>query len=453
MEVLTNKVLRFISDTRFEDLPDNVIHQAKRCLLDTLGALLAGSDTPVVRIMSSFATKYFRGTEATILVSGERVSPVGAALANGYACNALDIDDGYRMIKGHPGACVLPVLLAASESAVHPRGTDFLTALVIGYEVAIRAGLIRHALYQTYHSSGSWGAVGGAAVAGRVLGLDQSTLREAMGVAEYHAPIAPMMKGIEKPSMVKDSIGWGTMVALASVLMAQEGFIGIEPLFSESPDKKWIEGLGNEYLMLNLYFKPYAVCRWSLAAVTGVLRVMKQNDLRPRSISRIRVRTVEAAAALSCDHPKNTEEAQYNLAYPVAAALYDGQVGPSQVLPPRIFDNSLLELADKVEVEVASEFEQIFPQKTYAEVVIRTEDGRELTSGPVQPRWEPPNSLPADAVVGRKVCWNSGACSWPSEGARDYQNDMGFRENGWDKTSHQWLHQGPVFQEITHQYV
>jgi 2-methylcitrate dehydratase PrpD len=85
MVVLTDKVLRFISDTRFEDLPENVIHQAKRCLLDTLGALLAGSDTPVVRIMNSFATKHFRGTEATVLVSGERVSPIGAALANGYA--------------------------------------------------------------------------------------------------------------------------------------------------------------------------------------------------------------------------------------------------------------------------------------------------------------------------------------------------------------------------------
>ena len=402
MEVLTNKVLRFISDTRFEDLPDNVIHQAKRCLLDTLGALLAGSDTPVVRIMSSFATKYFRGTEATILVSGERVSPVGAALANGYACNALDIDDGYRMVKGHPGGCVLPVLLATSESAIDLRGTDFLTALVIGYEVAIRAGLIRHALYQTYHSSGSWGAVGGAAVAGRLLGLDKNRLRDALGVAEYHAPISPMMKGVEKPSMVKDSIGWGTMVAMASVLMAQGGFTGIEPLFSESPDKKWIEGLGKEYLMLDLYFKPYAVCRWSQPAVVGVLRVVEQNDLRPQSISRIRVRTFEAAAALSCDHPKNTEEAQYNLAYPVAAALYDGQVGPSQVLPPRIFDNSLLELADKVEVEVASEFEQIFPQKTYAEVVIRTEDGRELSSGRVEPMWEPPDGLPADAELEAK---------------------------------------------------
>jgi 2-methylcitrate dehydratase PrpD len=402
MVVLTDKVLRFISDTRFEDLPENVIHQAKRCLLDTLGALLAGSDTPVVRIMNSFATKHFRGTEATVLVSGERVSPIGAALANGYACNALDIDDGYRMVKGHPGGCVLPVLLAASEAAAYTSGADFLAALVIGYEVAIRAGLIRHALFQAYHSSGSWGAIGAAAAAGRVLGLDQSTLREAMGVAEYHAPISPMMKGIEKPSMVKDSIGWGTMVAMASTLMAQEGFTGIEPLFSESPNRKWLEGLGNEYLILNLYFKPYAVCRWSQPAVVGVLKVMKQNDLRPQSISRIRVLTFEAAATLSRDHPKNTEEAQYNLAYPLAAALVDGQVGPRQVLPPRIFDDSLLELANRVEVEIAPEFEEVFPQKTYAEVVIHTKDGRELSSGRVEPMWEPPNGLPADAELESK---------------------------------------------------
>ena len=402
MEVLTDKVLRFISDIRFEDLPDNIIHQAKRCLLDTLGARLAGSDTPVVRIMNSFATKYFQGSEATILVSGERVSPVGAALANGYGCNALDIDDGYRMVKGHPGGCVLPVLLAAGETAAYTNGEDFLAALVIGYEVAIRAGLIRHALSQTYHSSGSWGAVGGAAVAGRVLGLNKSSLRHALGIAEYHAPISPMMKGIEKPSMVKDSIGWGAMVAMASALMAQEGFTGVEPLFSESPDIDWIKGLGNEYLILNVYFKPYAVCRWSQPAVDGLLRVVKQNDLRPQSISRIRVRTFEAAAALSCDHPKNTEEAQYNLAFPLAAALVDGQLGPRQVLPPRIFDDSLLKLADRVEVEVASEFEEVFPQKTHAEVVVHTDDGRQLSSGRVGPMWEPPDDLPTDADLEKK---------------------------------------------------
>ncbi|UCG14183.1 MAG: MmgE/PrpD family protein [Deltaproteobacteria bacterium] len=402
MASLTNKVLQFVLNTELEQVPARVTHQAKRCLLDTLGALLAGGETRVARSVSSFAAKYFKGDEATTLVSGERVSSMGAALANGFACNALDIDDGYRLVKGHPGACLLPVLLAASETARRTTGSDFLTALIVGYEVAIRAGLIRHALYQTYHSSGSWGAIGGAAVAGRILGLNENTLRDALGTAEYHAPIGPMMKCIEKPSMVKDSIGWGNMVAMASVLLAQEGFTGIEPLFDEAPDEDWIEGLGREFLILNLYFKPYAACRWAQPAVAGALRVVEENELEPQHISHIRVRTFEAAGALSCAHPRNTEEAQYNLAYPVAAALVDGEVGPRQVLPPRIFDPTLLELADKVEVEVATEFEQAFPQRTYAEVVVHTEDDRELVSGPMQPPWEPPHNLPEDADLVEK---------------------------------------------------
>ena len=73
----------------------------------------------------------------------------------------------------------------------------------------------------------------------------------------------------------------------------------------------------------------------------------------------------------------------------------DGEVGPRQVLPPRIFDRDLLRLADMIRVEVNPEFEAAFPQKTIAEVFIRTIDGREMTSGPVEPKWEPPD-LPSD---------------------------------------------------------
>jgi 2-methylcitrate dehydratase PrpD len=80
-------------------------------------------------------------------------SVAGAVLANGFAANALDIDDGHRLVKGHPGACTLPVILAAGEMVPSCSGKAFLTALVIGYEIGIRAGLIRHALYRTYHSS------------------------------------------------------------------------------------------------------------------------------------------------------------------------------------------------------------------------------------------------------------------------------------------------------------
>jgi len=399
----TERLLDFVSGLQLKDVPAEAVHQGKRCFLDTLGALLAGTSTPVARLMAEFAMSCFAGEECTLLVSGGRASPVGAVLANGFAVNALDMDDGYRLVKGHPGACVLPVLISAAELAdPAANGRELLASLIVGYEVGIRAGLIRHALYPTYHSSGSWGAIAGAAVAGRIIGLSRAQLREALGAAEYHAPIAPMMKGIEKPSMGKDSIGWGAMVGVASALMAQRGFTGICPLFEDTPEPRWIESIGTEYLFMNLYFKPYAACRWAQPAVAGALKVVRSAGLHVASIASIRVRTFKAAAALGGKHPQNTEEAQYNLAYPVAAALLDGEVGPCQVLPPRIFDENLLALSDKVEVEVCEEFEKAFPQKTRSEVIIHTGDGRELASGPMEPPWEPPASLPTDAELENK---------------------------------------------------
>jgi 2-methylcitrate dehydratase PrpD len=316
--------------------------------------------------------------------------------AIGFAANALDIDDGYRCIKGHPGACVLPTLLAASERCASLSGEVFLTALIVGYELGIRAGLIRHALHQTYHSSGSWGAIAGAAAADKVLGLSGDTLRQALGIAEYHAPIAPMMKGIETPCMGKDSVGWGAMVGMASVLMAQRSFTGVEPLFSDAPNPEWVTSLGDRYEVLKLYFKPYAGCRWAQPAVAGVLEIAHQNSVAPNDISRIRVRTFAAAVKLSRTHPQNTEQAQYNLAYPVAAALIDGELGPRQVLPPRIHDGAVLALADRVEAKAVPEYEQAFPEKAYADVEVVTQDGRIFTALRKQAPWEPATTLPTN---------------------------------------------------------
>ena len=176
--------LNFIMESEWSEFPRSIQHQAKRCLMDTLGALIAGHQTPVADMMSSFALEQFSGDDATILVKGSKTSASSAALANGFANNALDIDDGYRQIKGHPGACILPVALTAGEMAQSITGEEFLAALVVGYEVAIRAGLIRHTTYETYHSSGSWGAIGGVASAGKLLGLSRKKLYHALGAAE-----------------------------------------------------------------------------------------------------------------------------------------------------------------------------------------------------------------------------------------------------------------------------
>jgi 2-methylcitrate dehydratase PrpD len=398
----TELALDFICGITWDGLPAGVRHQARRCLLDLSGALIAGRRTPVGDIMAGVACDQFPGDQATILVSGERVSAIGAALANGFAQNALDIDDGYRRVKGHPGAAILPALLAALELKGGCTGTEFMTALVVGYEIGIRAGLIRHAVYPTYHSSGSWGAVAVAACAGRLLGLERVQLREALGTAEYHAPIAPMMKGIDVPCMAKDSLGWGNITGLASVFMAQRGFTGVEPLFSETPDKDWVTGLGRQYEILNLYFKPYAACRWAQPAVAGCLKLVRENRLKPSDLARVKVRTFAAAAALTRMPPQNTEEAQYNLAFPVAAALLDGAVGPAQVMPPRLFDRDILDLAGRLDVEVVQQFEDQFPAKAIAAVEITTRDGKRYDSGAVEAPWEPPDTLPSDGEIKEK---------------------------------------------------
>ena len=151
----TWRVAEFARTPRWEDLPADVRSQAIRCVLDLCGAAVAGSRAGAARSTAEYAL-YAHGTgPSTIIGAGAGSTPVGAALANGFAASALDIDDGYRPVKGHPGAVVLPAVLAAAEE-VRSSGVEFLTALVVGYEVAMRAGRVLHSLYNLYHGSGAW---------------------------------------------------------------------------------------------------------------------------------------------------------------------------------------------------------------------------------------------------------------------------------------------------------
>ncbi len=402
-----DRVVEFILKTDWPDLPQKIRHQSKRCLLDTLGAMIAGHRTPVGDLIASFARTQFPGNESTILIKGGKVSASGAALVNGFANNALDIDDGYRPTMGHPGACILPVALAAGEISKNISGKQFLTSLVIGYEVGTRAGLIRHATYETYHSSGSWGAIAGAAVAGKLMGFDREKLVNALGAAEYHAPIAPMMKCIDVPGMGKDSIGWGCMVAMMSAMMADRGFTGINPIFDDCPPDKsgeWVESIGKYWEIMNLYFKPYSACRWAQPGVDGALKIMARNTLDVKDIKEIKVFTFKESAALSQQYPENTEQAQYNIPFPIAAAILDGEVGPAQTLPPRLFDPDIRQLMDKITITARERFQKKFPQSAESEVEITTRDGQRFLSGEISARWDA-HSAPSDRELEDKFIW------------------------------------------------
>lgn len=383
-----NLLTDFILRQSYADLPEPIRHQAKRCLLDSMGALSAGAVTPLARLTARTAERFFQGGECTLISSGRKVSPLGASMANGFASNALDVEHGYRPAQGRPGAALTPVMLAAAEMAeTPPSGTDMLAAVAVGYEVGMRSGMYWNRDHARVYTSGLWGAIGAVAAAGRILGLKEDVLLQALNCADYHGPVGFIARGVATPCMAKDGVGWGAHTAMMSILLAQAGFTS--PLLDF--DAALAEELGSRWRMADLYFKPYCCCRWAQASIAGALKIVRENHLAVSDIRRLVIHTFSKAASLSREHPTHTDAAQYNITYPIAVALLDGQISGAQVLPPRIFAKDVLELADMIEVVV----EERFPARTFSEVCITTTDGRELRSGELEPQWEPADS-PSD---------------------------------------------------------
>jgi len=402
------QTLDFVRDLTWAKVPPDVQHMAARCVLDLSATLIAGHATDLSRIARGVAVAAYGGDEATLLLDGRRVSTPGAALANGMTIDAMDIHDGYRPAKGHAGVNIFPAALALGE-VVGWRGEDLLTALVVGYEVALRAGVSLHRTASDYHTSGAWGALGAAAVTARALGLDSAQTRHALGIAEYHGPRSPMMRCIDHPTMLKDGSGWGSMTGVLAGRLAAAGFTGSPALTVEGDDvaSEWVN-LGQRWLMRDLYFKPYACCRWAQPAVEGALSLVAERHFVPTDIAKIVVHTFEAATHLTVARPANTEQAQYSLPYPVAAALVDGRLDPEHVTAPYIFNKAVLRLADRVTMVVDEALEARFPAEALARVILYSVDGRSFESGICSSRGDPNDPL-SDVDLSEKFSRLAGA--------------------------------------------
>jgi 2-methylcitrate dehydratase PrpD len=400
------RIVEFIHDLTWRDLPDHVRGQARRCLLDTLGAGLAGRRTELSRIIHDVAANIYGGDGARLWLDGRAVSPPGAALANGMTIDALDIHDGYTLVKGHAGAAIVPAVLSMVRRGI--TGEELLTSLVVGYEVALRAGIALHGTACDYHTSGAWNALGCAATTARRLAVDEEQTRHALGIAEYHGPRSQMMRCIDHPTMVKDGSGWGAMAGVGAGLMADRGFTGAPALTVEAPEVAavWAD-LGERWLIGEQYFKPYAVCRWAQPAIAGALAIQQSRDLPLEAIARIEVRTFHEGTRLASQRPATTEEAQYSLPFPVAAVLAHGQLGLAQLSGSGLTDPLTLRLADRVCLIEDAAFSARFPAERVARVQIELDDGTVLDSGEAQARWDG-SSPPTDAELREKFCWLAG---------------------------------------------
>lgn len=402
--------VEFIHETRWHNLPEPVRNQARRCLLDTIGAAIGGRRTELSRIVHEFVAAAYGGSGARLWLDGRTVSPAGAALANGMTIDSLDIHDGYLPVKGHAGAAVVPAALVTVpvDGDRLVSGQELLTTLVIGYEVALRAGVSLHATACDYHTSGAWNALGCAAMMARSLGLGLTQTRHALGIAEYHGPRSQMMRCIDHPTMLKDGSGWGAMTGVSAAVLAGAGFTGAPAVTVEAPEvaDTWAD-LGTRWRITEQFFKPYAVCRWAQPAIAGALALQRHHGLGLDAIERIKVTTFHQATRLACRRPTTTEEAQYSLPFPVAVALAHGKLGLAQLSGDGLQNSEVLGLANRVELVDAPEMNARFPDERIARVRIETTDGVVLDSGEVTAPWDA-ESPPTDEDLIDKFRWLAG---------------------------------------------
>lgn len=232
------RAAKFVQDLEFDELGESTVSQAKRCVLDFVGAVLGGAKTRAGEISLKVARSLDGPEQATILPTSDRVPCQSASFVHGTMGSALDIDDGHRLAVGHPGGVVIPAALAMAEN-VNSTGRELLEAIVCGYEVAIRAGqILRSKIPQSASlGSGRWGSIGAAAAVAKLLRLKLEETQQALAISATLAPVAPVTDDLKNGGFIpmsKFSSGWGALVGISSAQLAKEGFTGISSVINFS---------------------------------------------------------------------------------------------------------------------------------------------------------------------------------------------------------------------------
>jgi len=377
---------------------------------DHVAVSVAGRRTPTAHIAAEYAAAEHPGGAATSYFDGRRLSVTGAAWANGVLANALDFDDGHRLTKGHPGANVIPAALAVAETT-EADPEELLAAIAVGYEIAIRAGIELHERSSDYHASGAWGALGAAAASASLLGLEPAGIAAALGLAEYHAPGAPIMRSVAEPAMTKDACGWGALLGTSAALLAARGFTSVGSVFAERacPD------LGERWRVEEVYVKKFPCCRWAHPALEAAFRLRAEHGFAPDDVGQVEIRSFAELAGVARGLPRTTEEAQYSVVWPVAVALAHNRFGPDDVLGPGLADRAARALVPLIQVTVDPGLDRAFPARRLAVVTVTTRDGSTFTSPATEAPGEPEDPEWA-AIIEAKLAAVAAEQGHPSPG-------------------------------------
>lgn len=392
----------FAAALRYEDLPEDVVAAARQSIMDNIGCMLAARDVASVKIVVDMVRSFGGAGQATIIGYWEKFPAPWAAYCNGVADHSIELDDHISHIHSlnHPGVVSVPPALALGEY-LHVNGKEFITAVVLGYEITCRINRTVPPGFENYelgfHGTAITGPFGAAVLSGRLMGLSADQIATAMGI------IGSLTSGSRE---YKASGAWtkrmhagnASKSGILAALLAQKGFTGPHSIlegrhgFLNSYFRKGnydisvlTDQLGSSWEIRNIIYKPFACAGVLHSPATAALNLKNKYGIKAHEISRIEVRT---SAKLMREYgepfdvktsPRGVVDAQFSLPFTIALIFCNGSAMADDYTEATIADERIQRVARLVKIIPDPEIEKGWPTKEPSEVTVHTLEGRVLT--------------------------------------------------------------------------
>lgn len=414
---LTRHVSQWIASQAHQDLPPEVQHHTRRMILDHLGGVVASSVQDVGNIVATHVRRMYGDGPATAVGFG-RTTALGAAFLNGTNGHGIETDDGYTPGSFHPTSVVLPAVFAvAEEQGSSPE--QVLKAAAIGMELGCRVAQAGHPATRRnhFHNTPIAGVFGAAAAAAVLLELDEQQVANALGIAGSHASglfeflgQSAEVKRIHPGKAARDGVASADLArtGLTGPTSIFEGKDGYFAAYAGAEGEGWFEGplrdgLGEQWLVLKSYIKPYPCCRHLHGAIDAAVALKSEHAFSGDEVSDVHIGTFAIAAGHNGCVVDTMMGAQLSLPYTVAVALHSGGVSLTDFSPAARQDAATLALMENVHVEIDDAAESAYPLNGRpAEVTVTLTDGRSYSRRVEHPYGESTNPV-SDADLEIKV--------------------------------------------------
>jgi 2-methylcitrate dehydratase PrpD len=369
----TQRLAHFALNLDYKKIPAEVIDRAKACILDTFAVSLYGSTKPWSRTVVGFVRDSGNQVSSTICGANWKAQAAQATLANGVMAHAFELDNVRQPGAGvHPGATAfLPAFAMAEEKRTD--GKSLLTAFVAACEVMSRIGVAAGNSLERrgFHAPGLTGTFGAAVAAGRLLGLNDKKMVNALGIAASYSGGLIEFSRCQEGAMIKRlHLGKAPEGGVTAALLASRGFAGPESIlegkfgfcqtFSDSPKLSYLtHRLGQVFESLNIGIKRCACHINAYAPIEAVQQIRAEIDFNPEDIREIVVRGIEKLVTHHAIYqPKDLMMAQYSIPFCVALSVYYDPTDPDSFDKKKLKDKKILAMMRKVGLKVDHEIEQ-----------------------------------------------------------------------------------------------